>query len=95
MKKLVVIICVIVIAITLVLSTMYVIDKNMMKNNKPVIFSTWGYDYAPPELTYEILDIEDKTKTGKLGAYSIASAVEKIMKMMKIYTILVVWRVNI
>ncbi|MBR3882067.1 MAG: hypothetical protein IKJ36_02235 [Clostridia bacterium] len=33
--------------------TMYLIDINMMKNNKPVVFSTWGYDYAPPEINPE------------------------------------------
>lgn len=27
---------------------MYGIDINRIKNNKPVIFSTWGYSYTPP-----------------------------------------------
>ena len=27
---------------------MYIIDLNRMANNKPVIFSTWGYLYCPP-----------------------------------------------
>lgn len=27
----------------------YAIDMSRMKNNKAVIFSTWGYSYAPPE----------------------------------------------
>lgn len=27
---------------------MFTIDVNRMRNNKPVIFSTWGYSYAPP-----------------------------------------------
>lgn len=27
---------------------MYSIDRKRMSDNKPVIFSTWGYDYAPP-----------------------------------------------
>lgn len=26
---------------------MYSVDMNRMKNNKPVILSTWGYEYAP------------------------------------------------
>lgn len=30
------------------LIVMFSIDMNRMKNNKPVIFSTWGYSYAPP-----------------------------------------------
>jgi len=28
-------------------ATMFVIDINRIRNNKPVIFSTWGYSYAP------------------------------------------------
>lgn len=28
--------------------TMFNIDINRMRSNKPVLFSTWGYDYAPP-----------------------------------------------
>lgn len=32
---------------------MYFIDMNRMKNNKPVVFSTWGYQYTPPEITPE------------------------------------------
>lgn len=27
---------------------MYITDRIRMKNNKPVIFSTWGYQYVPP-----------------------------------------------
>lgn len=34
--------------------TMYGIDINRMRNNKPVLFSTWGYSYAPP------IDIKEK-----------------------------------
>jgi len=47
MKKIFVVvltICIIGIAIF----GMYVIDRNRMKNNKPVLFSTWGYSYVPP-----------------------------------------------
>ncbi|MDO5014615.1 MAG: hypothetical protein Q4E28_01490 [Clostridia bacterium] len=31
----------------LIVVTLFVIDVNRMKNNKPVFFSTWGYKYAP------------------------------------------------
>ena len=27
---------------------MFIVDVNRMKDGKPVMFSTWGYDYAPP-----------------------------------------------
>lgn len=33
---------------------MYGIDINRMRNNKPVLFSTWGYSYAPP------IDVKEK-----------------------------------
>lgn len=52
MKKKVLIVLLIIILIALVLGTMYLIDRKMMKNNKPVIFSTWGYSYTPPVSTY-------------------------------------------
>ena len=48
MKKSTKIILAILIIIMIVICTMYVIDLNRMKNNKPVIFSTWGRKYAPP-----------------------------------------------
>ncbi|MBP3596491.1 MAG: hypothetical protein J6J60_04075 [Clostridia bacterium] len=49
MKKKNVFIALFVILIVIVLGiTMYSIDMNRMKNNKPVIFSNWGYSYVPP-----------------------------------------------
>ena len=49
MKKKNVFITLFVILIVIVLGiTMYSIDMNRMKNNKPVIFSNWGYSYVPP-----------------------------------------------
>lgn len=30
------------------LGSLFVIDMSRMYNNQPVLFSTWGYDYAPP-----------------------------------------------
>ena len=48
MKKTVIIILVIVLVIILGLGIMYAVDMNRMDNNLPVVFSTWGYDYAPP-----------------------------------------------
>lgn len=42
-------ICVIVIVLIVgIIYGMYLIDMNRMKNNKSVIFSTWGYSYTPP-----------------------------------------------
>lgn len=49
MKKKILIILSIIVLIALIIGTMYIIDRIRMKNNKPVIFSTWGYSYAPPE----------------------------------------------
>lgn len=37
------------ITLFVIMSTIYLIDMNRMKNNKPVLFITWGYDYAPTE----------------------------------------------
>lgn len=49
MKKKILIIFAIVLIIMLSIVAMYLIDRDRMENNKKVIFSTWGYDYAPPE----------------------------------------------
>lgn len=46
-KKIVIIVSIIVILIVLIGSA-YLIDKNRMANNEPVIFSTWGAQYVPP-----------------------------------------------
>lgn len=72
MKKKVFIVIVILILLT-IFGLMYLVDMYMMKNNKPVVFSTWGYDYAPPEQSYRILEIVDLS-----SKYSCAQALEKI-----------------
>lgn len=33
--------------IFMILLTLFIIDINRIKNNKPVFFSTWGYNYVP------------------------------------------------
>lgn len=47
-KKIVTIIIAIIMILLIVLGILYTIDMNNIKNNKPVIFSTWGKKYAPP-----------------------------------------------
>ena len=47
MKKSTKIILAVLIIIAIIISTMFLIDLNRMKNNKPVLFSTWGRKYAP------------------------------------------------
>lgn len=48
MKKKILIIVSIIVVLALAVGGAYLIDKNRMDNNKPVIFSTWGVKYAPP-----------------------------------------------
>ena len=47
-KKIFVIILSVIIMFIVLFMVMYGIDINRMRNNKPVIFSTWGYSYVPP-----------------------------------------------
>lgn len=47
-KKIVTIIIAIMMILLIGLGILYIIDMNNIKNNKPVIFSTWGKKYAPP-----------------------------------------------
>ena len=48
MKKILKIFICIVIIVIILTSIAYLIDRKRMKDNKPVVFSTWGYSYAPP-----------------------------------------------
>ena len=34
--------------LTIILSSLFMIDVNRMNHNQPVVFSTWGFDYFPP-----------------------------------------------
>lgn len=78
MKKKLVIVIMIVLAIMLVMSIMYAIDRYMMKNNKPVIFSTWGYDYAPPvELKDEIQEFESNITQDDDSHYFVGTVLEE------------------
>ena len=57
MKKKICIVILIICLLGIILFGMYLIDRNRMKNNKPVIFSNWGYSYVPPiDLPEEELD---------------------------------------
>ena len=66
MKKKIIIIVSIIVVLALAVGGAYLIDKNRMDNNKPVIFSTWGYQYAVPEVLGEIVKITDRTVTENL-----------------------------
>lgn len=48
-KKILTIIISIILIFVISLGILYIIDNNNMKNNKHVIFSTWGKKYAPPD----------------------------------------------
>ena len=47
-KKIFIIILSVIIMFIVLFMVMYGIDINRMRNNKSVIFSTWGYSYVPP-----------------------------------------------
>lgn len=49
MKKKIIIVVSIVLLVAVAIGIAYAIDMNRVKNNKPVVFSSWGYGYAPPE----------------------------------------------
>ena len=60
MKKKICVSMVIVLILIVSFIVMYAIDMNRMKNNKPVVFSTWGYQYVPPISEEEILQEDSK-----------------------------------
>ncbi|MBR6504441.1 MAG: hypothetical protein IKT41_01755 [Clostridia bacterium] len=55
MKKKIFIVILAVCLIGIIIFGMYVTDRIRMKNNKPVVFSTWGYQYVPPITDDEII----------------------------------------
>jgi hypothetical protein len=53
MKRRILIIVSIILIFGVLMRIMYAIDMAQMKENKPVVFSTWGIDYAPAESIQE------------------------------------------
>lgn len=49
MKKKLIIIASAIIIFVLIMITLFAIDMYRIRNNEPVLFSTWGYSYAPPQ----------------------------------------------
>lgn len=47
-KKILIFVIIVLVVCAIVFGTLYKVDMNRMNNNKPVLFSTWGYDYCPP-----------------------------------------------
>lgn len=77
MKKSTKIILAILIIVAIVIGIMFLIDLNRMKNNKPVLFSTWGRKYAPPVKINTRLSIvtsledEIKSNTAWCGTFNL------------------------
>lgn len=63
MKKKITIVLTMILIIIVAIGGAFLIDKNRMKNNEPIVFSTWGNDYAPPEYIGEVVDIVDTSGT--------------------------------
>ena len=57
-----------IIGIIILLVICFAVDVNRMRNDKPVVFSTWGFDYAPPvDLKYEKIEYTIKDYLKKQG----------------------------
>ena len=57
-----------VLSVIIIFITAFIIDIGRMKNDKPVVFSTWGIDYAPPvDLKYEEIELAIKDYLVKYG----------------------------
>jgi len=50
--------------------TLFCIDINRMKNNEPVFFSTWGFDYFPP------VDLDEEMIINSIENYIVANGDE-------------------
>ena len=57
-----------IIGVIILLVICFAVDVNRMRNDKPVVFSTWGFDYAPPvDLKHEIIEYTIKDYLKKQG----------------------------
>ena len=57
-----------IIGIIILLVICFAVDVNRMRNDKPVVFSTWGFDYAPPlYIKYEKIEYTIKEYLKKQG----------------------------
>lgn len=88
-KKTFKIILSIIILFVVILVTLFCVDINRMKNNKPVFFSTWGYMYVPPiDLKYEEIENAIKDYLVEKGDNEVKyHDNEKIFVSMRVYLI--------
>ncbi len=64
-KKIKIIVSVLILVIVVILGVLYIIDTNKMKNDEPVLFSTWGKKYTPSIKSIKtdmnvVLSLEDR-----------------------------------
>lgn len=67
-NKIVLIIVSLILLITFTLLTLFIIDTNRMRNNEPVLFSTWGFDYMPP------INLEEEKISLAIEEYIVSTA---------------------
>ena len=60
----------IIVLLLITFGTFFGIDINRMKNNKPVFFSTWGFDYFPP------VNLDEEKITNSIERYIVANGNE-------------------
>ena len=71
-----------------VLMVMYGIDVNRMRNNKPVLFSTWGFSYAPPiDIKEKEIEVAIINYLTEIDDEEIQNRDEKAFASMKMYLI--------
>lgn len=66
-KKILKIVGIVIIVILIMLGIFYLIDLDRMKNNKKVLFSTWGLDYANPENSFVENYTENEAQTNTIA----------------------------
>lgn len=64
-KKIKIIVSVLILVIVVILGVLYIVDTNKMKNDEPVLFSTWGKKYTPSIKSIKtdmnvVLSLEDR-----------------------------------
>lgn len=79
-KRLLTIASAVIAALFIIFSALFLIDQNRMDNNKPVVFSTWEYKYAPS------YDFPEEDLTDTVNEYFNYRAEEQSSSKVKYFT---------
>ena len=87
-KRIITVFLILFICMSTIVCCCYAVDVIRMRNDKPVIFSTWGFDYAPPiDLRDDLVELAVKNYIINSGDKDKKFETEKTFAAIKTYLI--------